>query len=79
MVNSRGARLLGPRDIQSCQCQVIPAEGGVTTRTSNTSSLMSRPVVLLSFDPEEKDIFEAQYFRGMYYQKPIASLVAGVF
>jgi hypothetical protein len=36
-------------------------------------------VGLLSFDPEEKDIFESQYFRGMYYQKPIASLVSGVF
>jgi hypothetical protein len=36
-------------------------------------------VGLLSFDPEEKDIFEAQYFLGMYYQKPIASLVTGVF
>jgi hypothetical protein len=40
---------------------------------------MSRPVGLLSFDLEEKDIFEAQYFRGMYYQKSIASLVAGIF
>jgi hypothetical protein len=79
MVNSRDARLLGPRNVRSCQWQVIPGEGGVTTRTSNTSLLTSRLVGLLSFDLEEKDIFEAQYFRGMYYQKSIASLVAGIF
>jgi hypothetical protein len=32
---------LGPPGIQSCQCQVILAMGGMTTRRSDVSSLMS--------------------------------------
>jgi hypothetical protein len=55
------------------------AKGGVTTRTSNASSLMSCPGGSLSFDPKEKDIFEAQNFQGTYYQKSTASLVVDVF
>jgi hypothetical protein len=45
---------LGPRGIQSCQCQVIPIGDGVTARRSSASSLMSLPVRLFSFNQEEK-------------------------
>jgi hypothetical protein len=53
-VNSRGARLLGPRDIRSCQCQAILAEDGVTARRNQASLLTSSPVRLFPFNPKEE-------------------------
>jgi hypothetical protein len=40
-VNSRRARHWAHQGVRSCQCQAIPAMGGVTTRRSDASSLMS--------------------------------------
>jgi hypothetical protein len=40
---------LGPPGVQSCQCQAIPATGGVTTRRSDASSLMSLLAKLVFF------------------------------
>jgi hypothetical protein len=40
---------LGPPGIQSCQCQAIPATGGVTTQRSNASSLTLLSMRLISF------------------------------
>jgi hypothetical protein len=40
---------LGPPGVQSCQCQAIPAMGGVTTRRGDASSLMSLFVWLTFF------------------------------
>jgi hypothetical protein len=40
---------LGPPGVQSCQCQAIPAMGGMTTRRSDASSLMSLLVKLVFF------------------------------
>jgi hypothetical protein len=70
MVNSQSARLLGPQGVWSCQCQVIPAEDGVTTQRIKASSLTSLPMRLFSFDPKDKFIFDSSYFRGTYYQSP---------
>jgi hypothetical protein len=40
---------LVPPDVQSCQCQAIPVTGGVTTRRSDASSLMSLLAKLVFF------------------------------
>jgi hypothetical protein len=66
-VNSRGTRLLGPWDVQSCQCQVILVDDGVTARRNQASSLTSFSVKLFPFVPREKLDFGSSCFRGMYY------------
>jgi hypothetical protein len=70
-VNGRCALPWAPLDVQSCQCQAIPATGGVTTRRSNASSLMSLPASLFSFDQEEKPF---QVFNISRYVSPEFSI-----
>jgi hypothetical protein len=55
-----------PPGVWSCQCQVIPAKGGVTTRGSDASSLMSLLTRFL-LSSKGRNPFESYSFRGMYH------------
>jgi hypothetical protein len=59
---------LGPLGVRSCQCQAIPGVGGMTTRRSNVSSLMSLPARFIFFQPRREVFFGSSSFRGMYHQ-----------
>jgi hypothetical protein len=59
---------LGPLGVRSCQCQAIPGAGGMTTRRSNASSLMSLPARFIFFRPRKEAFFRSSSFRGMYHQ-----------
>jgi hypothetical protein len=77
-VNSRDARVSGPQDIWSCQCQAILAENGVTARRSQASPLMSVHAEHFLFDSRDKRDFGLSYFRGMCSRK-LNFLGAGFF
>jgi hypothetical protein len=68
---------LGPWGVQSCQYQAIPVVGGVTTRRSSVSSLMSLLVRLFSFDQEER-LFRVFIFSRYVLSGLTASLAASV-
>jgi hypothetical protein len=56
----------GPPGMWSCQCQAIPTKGGVTTRGSDASSLMSLLTRFL-LSSKGRSPFESFSFRGMYH------------
>jgi hypothetical protein len=66
-VNNRDARIQGPLDVWSCQCQVISAKDRGIARRSQASSLMSSPAEQFSFGRRDKRDFWPSCFRGMYF------------
>jgi hypothetical protein len=69
-VNSRDARMQGPQDVWSCQCQAILVEDGMIAQRSRASSLTSLPAERIIFGSGDKRDFGLSHFRGMYSRKP---------